>query len=163
VRLAIREIEMESIKFPNRHAITLNEGQERLNRLMNRPNRSEASDNELDELSDAIDMIRKGQLDGSKVKREAGNTDPRGWYMVERGKGKQESVVIGKDIPEEYMCPISGEMMEDPVMTKNGHNYERKEIEDFKKHPVAITPSRVFFKMVGWDAPNREYITPVTK
>jgi hypothetical protein len=51
--------------------------------------------------------------------------------MVEKMKVMKESVLIEKEIPEEYMCPISGEMMKDPVMTKNGHNYERKEIEEW--------------------------------
>jgi hypothetical protein len=31
--------------------------------------------------------------------------------------------------PHEYLCPISSELMTDPVMTEDGHTYERAEIE----------------------------------
>ena len=32
-------------------------------------------------------------------------------------------------IPNELLCPISSELMEDPVMTIDGFTYERKNIE----------------------------------
>ena len=31
--------------------------------------------------------------------------------------------------PDEYLCPISHELMEDPVFATDGHTYERREIE----------------------------------
>lgn len=31
--------------------------------------------------------------------------------------------------PEAFYCPISGEVMLDPVVASDGHTYERKEIE----------------------------------
>lgn len=34
-----------------------------------------------------------------------------------------------KDIPNEFLCPISQELMQDPVSTSDGHTYERELIE----------------------------------
>lgn len=31
-------------------------------------------------------------------------------------------------IPESYYCPISGDLMKDPVMDKDGNTYEREAI-----------------------------------
>ena len=31
-------------------------------------------------------------------------------------------------MPAQYRCPISQELMEDPVATSDGHTYERREI-----------------------------------
>ena len=33
------------------------------------------------------------------------------------------------DPPDEYICPISHELMEDPVLASDGHAYERREVE----------------------------------
>lgn len=39
------------------------------------------------------------------------------------------------DFPEEFYCPISSELMSDPVIAVDGHTYERKFIEEwFKNH-----------------------------
>jgi len=37
------------------------------------------------------------------------------------GRGEEKVV----DIPEDYICPITSEIMEDPVFTADGHTYER--------------------------------------
>jgi uncharacterized Zn finger protein (UPF0148 family) len=33
--------------------------------------------------------------------------------------------------PDEYVCPITHELMEDPVVAQDGFSYERKAIEDW--------------------------------
>lgn len=35
------------------------------------------------------------------------------------------------DVPEAFLCPITLEVMEDPVLTVEGHAYERKAIEEW--------------------------------
>ncbi len=35
------------------------------------------------------------------------------------------------EIPEEYMCPITQELMLDPVFTYDGQTYEREAIENW--------------------------------
>ena len=34
----------------------------------------------------------------------------------------------GVDVPKQYLCPISQELMDAPVTTADGHTYERREI-----------------------------------
>ena len=48
-------------------------------------------------------------------------------------------------IPEDYICPITMCIMSDPVMTCDGHTFERKDIEEWfkkgnKKNPMTNTP-----------------------
>lgn len=45
--------------------------------------------------------------------------------------GQQSAAYTGPtfEIPTEYLCPISNELMEDPVMTVDSFTYERKNIE----------------------------------
>jgi len=40
-----------------------------------------------------------------------------------------------KDIPEEYICPVTQDIMADPVIAQDGHTYERKNITEWvEKH-----------------------------
>ena len=44
---------------------------------------------------------------------------------------KEESTSVVRDIgPNELLCPITHKVMVDPVMTSDGHTYERAAIED---------------------------------
>lgn len=46
---------------------------------------------------------------------------------VKRSQGKKKAM----EIPNEFMCPISKDVMIDPVSTADGYTYERKEIESW--------------------------------
>ena len=37
------------------------------------------------------------------------------------------------DIPEDYLCPITQEMMENPVLAADGHSYEYSAIHEWLK------------------------------
>jgi hypothetical protein len=40
------------------------------------------------------------------------------------------------NVPNEFICPISWEIMTDPVVCADGHSFERKEIENWlRRHP----------------------------
>mmetsp|Transcript_9035 Transcript_9035/g.10215 ORF Transcript_9035/g.10215 Transcript_9035/m.10215 type:complete len:144 (+) Transcript_9035:19-450(+) len=44
---------------------------------------------------------------------------------------------IPKDVEEKLLCPISLEIMTDPVVTPYGHTYERKNIEEYiERHGI---------------------------
>jgi len=46
--------------------------------------------------------------------------------------------VMQDKIPDEFFCPISAEIMIDPVMIEDGHTYERDSIEAwFEKHDTS--------------------------
>jgi ankyrin repeat protein len=49
--------------------------------------------------------------------------------MLEGEEEATEDKQEDEDIPNEYFCPITQEIMEDPVMTHDGHTYERSAIE----------------------------------
>eukprot|EP01084_Bolivina_argentea_P220610 373857_1 len=57
-------------------------------------------------------------------------------------KGNQNDCSISKmsDIPKEYLCPITNQIMTDPVMAFDGHSYEKNAIESYlkihKKSPI---------------------------
>ena len=44
---------------------------------------------------------------------------------------ESEGVLSPRDVPDEYICSITFEIMEDPVFAMDGHSYERSAIEDW--------------------------------
>jgi len=40
------------------------------------------------------------------------------------------------DIPEDFLCPITRELMEDPVITGDGHSYEKAAIEEWFRNSL---------------------------
>lgn len=59
---------------------------------------------------------------------------------IEELKEHLESICTG--IPDEFLCPINRELMEDPVIASDGYSYEREAIESWihtKKHSSPMT------------------------
>jgi hypothetical protein len=50
------------------------------------------------------------------------------------------------DIPNEFLCPISYELMEDPVILEDGHTYERKAIEAWLRRKQTSPLSNQFLR-----------------
>jgi hypothetical protein len=49
--------------------------------------------------------------------------------------------------PDEFACPITCNVMEDPVFTVDGHTYERKGIEDwFEKHDTSPSTGKTLMR-----------------
>ncbi len=48
--------------------------------------------------------------------------------------------LLGNSIPPEFMCPITGEIFEDPVMTEDGQTYERFAIGEWFKSGHSKSP-----------------------
>jgi hypothetical protein len=48
--------------------------------------------------------------------------------------GMQRRGAAAHDIPAEMQCPISSDIMRDPVMCADGHTYERVAITEWVKH-----------------------------
>ena len=48
--------------------------------------------------------------------------------LAAAASGARDRVRFTAEIPAEFRCPISQEIMEDPVTTADGHTYERREI-----------------------------------
>ena len=51
---------------------------------------------------------------------------------------------VRPDLPTQFVCPITGEVMEDPVSTVDGHTYERAAISRWltmnRTSPMTGTP-----------------------
>src|SRR5690606_9208241 len=56
----------------------------------------------------------------------------------------------GDAVPKEFVCPLTGQIIFDPVMTNDGHTFERKAIECWlEKHDVSpITGDELSSKVV---------------
>ncbi len=54
------------------------------------------------------------------------------------------------DIPEYFLCPITQELMEDPVIAADGHSYDRKAITKWLQghHTSPLTNQKLDHKMI---------------
>ena len=44
-------------------------------------------------------------------------------------RGKDEKAWLNLSVPEYLLCPLGGEIMEDPVLATSGQTFERSNIE----------------------------------
>lgn len=69
---------------------------------------------------------------------------------------------IGGEVPSRFVCPISMEVMTDPVMCRNGHNFERDALSAWVRGHGSCPTCRVEIPTVAEQYPNlalRENIT----
>ncbi|KAJ3682739.1 hypothetical protein LUZ60_012966 [Juncus effusus] len=65
-----------------------------------------------------------------KIKELVQSEDPEGSGSFRKGENKMEFLKLkGPVIPDDFRCPISLEMMKDPVIVSTGQTYERECIE----------------------------------
>ena len=59
-------------------------------------------------------------------------------------KRSKRSAAQSVQIPNEFLCPISKQVMKDPVIACDGHTYERCQIEEYlKKHNISPVTKKV--------------------
>jgi len=76
---------------------------------------------------------------------------------------------VGEEEPVDYLCPITHELMVDPVVTADGQSYERAAIEQWLKHStlspltneplahLALTPNMALKRLIcEWSAQRKE-------
>merc|ERR1712173_439285 len=56
-----------------------------------------------------------------------------GSLLREHGAKKKIKESKSVDVPSAFLCPISNEVMKDPVIAFDGYTYERSEIQDYLK------------------------------
>lgn len=64
------------------------------------------------------------------------------------------------DIPDKFKCPISKELMTDPVMAADGHNYDRTEIQKWiesSKAQLILSPKKGTPLANAYLTPNEDY------
>ena len=65
-----------------------------------------------------------------------------------------QNEVLPADIPEAYLCPITSELMKDPVIDREGHTFERVPIEEWVKNHHSCPVSRARLELDDL-SPNR--------
>jgi ankyrin repeat protein/CII-binding regulator of phage lambda lysogenization HflD len=60
--------------------------------------------------------------------------------MLEGEEEASEGELEDEDIPEECFCPITQEIMQDPVIAQDGHTYERTAIQRWFDIPKRMSP-----------------------
>ena len=94
-------------------------------------------------LEHAIKLAAAVQVDAAALNHAKGRL--REIYADAERRERRESFGLGSLArPEEFVCPITFDEMEDPVVASDGHTYERSAIlsvlRDGKKNGVAFSP-----------------------
>uniref|UniRef100_S4RSC4 WD repeat, SAM and U-box domain-containing protein 1 n=1 Tax=Petromyzon marinus TaxID=7757 RepID=S4RSC4_PETMA len=91
-------------------------------------------------LAELTETFRNNHLDGQELllleKKSLGaelNIESLGlrnklWRKLEELRSL-EKTVSDTDVPDEFLCPISRELMHNPVIAADGYSYEKKEVE----------------------------------
>ena len=79
------------------------------------------------ELSDAIGAATGGGSEAARLAAATKKVQDEA-DALRRELGGDGAAVDPLEIPAQFRCPISQELMEDPVTTSDGHTYERREI-----------------------------------
>jgi STIP1 family protein 1 len=79
------------------------------------------------------------ELLGGSTRSGAEEADALMAYVEHMAACYEKSMHAG-DVPDYFMCPISMEVMRDPVTTPNGVSYERRCLEEHLRHNGAIDP-----------------------
>jgi hypothetical protein len=96
---------------------------------------------------------------------------------VQKQQEDAEATCTSGSFPNEFLCPITLELMRDPVVAKDGHTYERKAIEDWfeqssrtDRNAISpktgdvigrqLTPIHAMRAMIGDEVSKRSMIEP---
>ncbi|XP_048455515.1 WD repeat, SAM and U-box domain-containing protein 1 isoform X1 [Rhincodon typus] len=94
-----------------------------------------------EELQDLIAVFKSNNIDGQELLSltkenlqndlKVGSLGLRNKAMrkIEELKAKMELICV--EVPDEFLCPISREIMTDPVIASDGYSYEREAIESW--------------------------------
>lgn len=117
------------------------------------------SEEGLDEL---IDIFKSNNIDGAELDRM--NKDTAVEMGIEsvglRGRllRKVESLRASQsesEAPDEFLCPISREVMKDPVIAADGYSYERESIESWIRGKTKTSPMTNLPLLTTLLTPNR--------
>eukprot|EP00483_Globobulimina_turgida_P010910 UN10931 len=103
----------------------------------------------------------------TKMHKEYKSLREKHMELENKFKKRNNCVLYGKVVPQEFCCPINYEMMADPVIAHDGHTYERKSIEEwFTNHDsspitreklddkILITNRALRYLIAGWKKQN---------
>jgi hypothetical protein len=73
-------------------------------------------------------QTREMPYDYSRATREQKRDALEKWRKIKYADGRKNSLYNNNQIPNEFLCPISEEIMEDPVLADDNHTYDRPNI-----------------------------------
>ncbi|XP_069791548.1 WD repeat, SAM and U-box domain-containing protein 1 isoform X2 [Narcine bancroftii] len=94
-----------------------------------------------EELQELVVVFKSNNIDGqellnlteknlvSDLKIESLGLRNKAMWKIEELKSNTESTCVG--VPDEFLCPITREIMTDPVIASDGYSYEREAIENW--------------------------------
>lgn len=113
-------------------------------------------------MEELIGIFKNNNIDGQELSRmnketavEMGieSVGLRGRLLrkVESLKASQS----GSEAPDEFLCPISREVMSDPVIAADGYSYERESIESWIRGKTKTSPMTNLPLLTTLLTPNR--------
>lgn len=92
-----------------------------------------------DEASDDIESNRASTAAAARDKKK-GKSRLKAKFAKQRAKREARiehmQMLHGDSFPHDFLCPITQELMVDPVIAADGHSYERKAIKRWFKHSL---------------------------
>lgn len=121
-------------------------------------------------LDELIGVFKSNNIDGAELSRMSKETAVemgiesvglRGRLLrkIESLKASQS----GSDAPDEFLCPISREVMRDPVIAADGYSYERESIEGWIKGKTKTSPMTNLPLLTTLLTPNRSLKMAITR
>lgn len=121
-------------------------------------------------LQELLSVFKANNIDGAELSQlnketatELGiaSVGLRGRLMrkIEALKAEQS----GSEAPDEFLCPITRELMKDPVIAADGYSYERQSIESWIRGKNKTSPMTNLPLQTTLLTPNRSLKTAITR
>ncbi|NXU17863.1 WSDU1 protein, partial [Pardalotus punctatus] len=113
------------------------------------------------DLSDFVGLFKMNNIDGKELlnltKESLANElkiESLGWRSKLLQKIEELRTTVSVSVPDEFLCPITRELMKDPVIAADGYSYEREAMENWISsrrsspmtnlplHSLMLTPNR---------------------
>uniref|UniRef100_A0A3Q2R1U3 WD repeat, SAM and U-box domain-containing protein 1 n=1 Tax=Fundulus heteroclitus TaxID=8078 RepID=A0A3Q2R1U3_FUNHE len=121
-------------------------------------------------LDELVEIFRANNIDGPEMNQMSKETVAelgiesvglRGRLLrkIEALKAEQS----GSEAPDEFLCPISRELMKDPVIAADGYSYERESIESWIRGKTKTSPMTNLPLQTTLLTPNRSLKMAITR
>uniref|UniRef100_A0A8C4E6X7 WD repeat, SAM and U-box domain-containing protein 1 n=1 Tax=Dicentrarchus labrax TaxID=13489 RepID=A0A8C4E6X7_DICLA len=118
-------------------------------------------------LQELVSIFKANNIDGaelSQLNKCVGSSESLGLRgrllrKIEALKAEES----GSEAPDEFLCPITRELMKDPVIAADGYSYERESIENWIRGKSKTSPMTNLPLQTTLLTPNRSLKTAITR